>query len=276
MSLWDRLELIDSRIIYALIFIVLIIPIARPIGLPLKVSPLTKESYEIIDSLPEGSKVLYHIGFYPGCMGEIEPSVVATIKHLLRKNLKIYFIDLYMGVGILNILPPVLEKIPEWKNAVYDEDYLMLGYFAGGEATCKAIGADVKSIVKEDMNGNPTDILKMMEGIKTVGDFDFILNTGEGNAMVMFQWSLPYKVDTVMAGLMMALAPDLMPQLEAGVIQGVIAGLRGGAEYEYLVHAPGEGIAGIDAISTSHISIIILLLLGNLGMAMKKMRGEET
>jgi hypothetical protein len=269
MSLWDRLERLDARIIYILILIVLIIPLARPLGLPLKVSPLTKDAHQIIDELPAGSKVLYHTCIYPGCMGEMEPVVTATIKHLLRNDIKIYFIDLQAsGVGIMNMLPPLLEKIPEYKNAVYDEDYLMLGFYAGGEATFKNIGADVKSIVTVDLRGNPTDTLKMMDGIKTVSDFDLILNTGECNPGVMFQWSLPYKVKTVLA--------DIMPQYEAGVIQGVLAGLRSGAEYEYLIRSPGVGIAGIDAISTSHLTIIILLVIGNLGMVLKKLIGEKT
>jgi hypothetical protein len=277
MSLWDRLERLDARIIYILILIVLIIPLARPLGLPLKVSPLTKDAHQIIDELPAGSKVLYHTCIYPGCMGEMEPVVTATIKHLLRNDIKIYFIDLQAsGVGIMNMLPPLLEKIPEYKNAVYDEDYLMLGFYAGGEATFKNIGADVKSIVTVDLRGNPTDTLKMMDDIKTVSDFDLILNTGECNPGVMFQWSLPYKVKTVMACLMMGLAPDIMPQYEAGVIQGVLAGLRSGAEYEYLIRSPGVGIAGIDAISTSHLTIIILLVIGNLGMVLKKLIGEKT
>jgi hypothetical protein len=61
MSLWDRLENIDSRIIYSLVFIVLAIPIIQPVGLPLKISPLTQEAYDIIDTMPPGSKVLYQV-----------------------------------------------------------------------------------------------------------------------------------------------------------------------------------------------------------------------
>lgn len=277
MSVWDRLEKIDARIIYALVFIALAIPIIQPLNLPLRVSPLSIEAYQIIEDLPEGSKVLYHTCIYPGCMGEMESPTVATIRALLRRNMKIYFLDLQeSGVGIMNILPPLLENsVPEFQDAVYDEDYVMLGFYAGGVATAKAIGADVKSIITVDMEGNDINSLEMMKDINTVADFDMILNVGECNNYVMFQWSKPYDVLTVMSPLMFGLAPDIMPQYEAGVVQGVIAGLRGGAEFEYLSGLAGKGIIGLDSLSVSHGLVIILLILGNLGMVMKKFSGED-
>jgi hypothetical protein len=276
MSLWDRLENIDSRIIYSLVFIVLAIPIIQPVGLPLKISPLTQEAYDIIDTMPPGSKVLYQVCIYPGCMGEMGPPVVATIQHLLEKDLKIYFIDLQpSGVGIMNMLPPLFEEIPAMENAVYDEDYLMLGFYAGGEPTYKAIGSDVKSIVKVDMYGTKVEELEMMNDINSVADFDLLINTGECNIGFMMQWSKPYERTTIMVPLMFGLAPDIMPQYEAGVVQGVIAGLRGGAEYEFLIGQPGAGLAGMDSISFSHSMVIILLILGNLGYAVQRFSGGE-
>jgi hypothetical protein len=222
----ERLEKIDSKIIYTLLFLTVILPSIFPLGLPIKVSPLTQEAFEVIDSLPEGSKVLYHTCFEPGALGEMGPSVVATIKHLLRKNCKIYFIDMASGQALLNLVPPFMEDVEIYQNAVYDEDYLILGFFPGGEATAKQFASDVKSIVKSDIYGTPVENLKMMEDIDLVSDFDLILNQGECNPMVMYQWSNPYNVPTVMSCLVMALATNIMPAYEAGIIQGVIAGLR--------------------------------------------------
>jgi hypothetical protein len=173
------------------------------------------------------------------------------------------------------MLPPLLDKVPGWTNMVYDEDYVMLGFYAGGEATAKALAADIKSIVTVDMRGNKVGDLKMMEGINTVADFDLIINHGECNTYIMFQMSKPYGVTTIMSCLIFGLAPDILPQYEAGVVQGVIAGIRGGAEYEFIMKAPGVGIAGIDAISTSHSMVVILLIIGNIGMLAKKLSGEE-
>jgi uncharacterized membrane protein YeaQ/YmgE (transglycosylase-associated protein family) len=73
----------------------------------------------------------------------------------------------------------------------------------------------------------------------------------------------------------MALATNIMPAYEAGIIQGVIAGLRGGAEYEFLIGQPGAGLAGMDSISFSHSMVIILLILGNLGYAVQRFSGGE-
>jgi hypothetical protein len=158
---------------------------------------------------------------------------------------------------------------------VYDEDYLIVGFFPGGEATAKQVASDVKSIVKSDIYGTPVENLKMMEDIDLVSDFDLILNQGECNPMVMYQWSNPYNVPTVMSCLVMALATNIMPAYEAGIIQGVIAGLRGGAEYEFLANAPGIGLKGLDQLSMSHILILTLLLIGNLSYVIRRYGGEE-
>jgi hypothetical protein len=230
----------------------------------------------MIGDLPEGSKVLYHVCIYPGCMGEMESPTVATVRHLMRNDIKIYFIELQeSGVGT-QILQTLLESsVPEYKNSVYDEDYVILGFYAGGEATAKAMATDIRGIVNVDAFGTSIDDLEMMNDVNRVDDFDMILNVGECNILVMMQWSKPYNIQTVMCPLMFGLAPDIMPQYEAGVVQGVIAGLRGGAEFEFLSGLPGKGIVGLDSISTSHSMVIILLILGNLGMIMKKMSGED-
>ena len=46
---------------------------------------------------------------------------------------------------------------------------------------------------------------------------------------------------------------------------GILGGLRGGAEYEILINKPGASVAKMDSESISHLYIIALIIIGNIG-----------
>jgi hypothetical protein len=41
-------------------------------------------------------------------------------------------------------------------------------------------------------------------------------------------------------------------------------GLTSSAEYELLLKKPGLAVAGVDAVSTSHLMVVALVILGNI------------
>jgi hypothetical protein len=47
-------------------------------------------------------------------------------------------------------------------------------------------------------------------------------------------------------------------------------GLTVSAEYELLLQKPGLAVAGVDAVSTSHLLIVLLVVIGNLAFFMTK------
>jgi hypothetical protein len=47
---------------------------------------------------------------------------------------------------------------------------------------------------------------------------------------------------------------------------GLIAGLKGAAEYELISKQPGAGLAGMDAQSAGHMLVIAFVFLCNLGL----------
>ncbi len=59
--------------------------------------------------------------------------------------------------------------------------------------------------------------------------------------------------------------PEIMPNLQAGQIVGIVAGMRGAAEYEIMVGKPGTAVAGMDAQSFAHVLIMLLIIVGNVG-----------
>ena len=51
----------------------------------------------------------------------------------------------------------------------------------------------------------------------------------------------------------------------SGQYKGLLAGLRGAAEYELLTDYPGSAILGMDAQSAAHFLVIALIAIGNIG-----------
>jgi hypothetical protein len=48
-----------------------------------------------------------------------------------------------------------------------------------------------------------------------------------------------------------------------GQLDGIIAGLRGAADYEVLLGEPGAGVDGMPAQSTVHAIIIVFIIISN-------------
>ena len=62
MSIWQKMTSLPREIVMALVLVAIIIPAMNPLGLPLLTGQMSKDWYDTIDELPEGSIVLFDIG----------------------------------------------------------------------------------------------------------------------------------------------------------------------------------------------------------------------
>ena len=87
--MWEKLANIDNRILYLFVVLCLIIPIIKPIGMPVSINKdLTLPFYEFIDSLSEGDIVLFDIAYSASNDTELTPMVKAVMEHCARKGVK--------------------------------------------------------------------------------------------------------------------------------------------------------------------------------------------
>jgi len=68
------------------------------------------------------------------------------------------------------------------------------------------------------------------------------------------------------------MAADNTPYYEAGQLVGLSGGMKGSADYEQLVGAPGLATRGMDAQSFGHLLIISFIALGNVAYFMTRGR----
>jgi len=71
------------------------------------------------------------------------------------------------------------------------------------------------------------------------------------------------------AGVTAVSAADAYPFLQSGQLTGLLAGMKGGAEYEVLVQKAGyskaymPAVAAMDSQSLAHVVIMLLVIIGN-------------
>ena len=272
MSVIQRLGRIDNRIIYTLLILVLVYPLARPIGLPISVSEYTRNSYEVIDSLQAGDVVLFDVAYSVAGAGDVEPQALAVTRHLFSKGVKIIFVA-YVVEGP-QIVEMNLLSVPEAEGKVYGEDYVNLGYLAGRETAIATYARGLKQAFPLDSRGNPTSELALLQDIDTAGDVDLFMFFTAANSDMYVRQITPYNVP-IIGGLINAIAPQAEPYVHAGQLDGILIGLRGGAEYETQMGRPGVGVASMDAQSMGHLLFIGFILFANLAYFTTRGRGGK-
>jgi len=264
-----KLANLDRRVIYAVVFLSLSIPLIWPIGMKVSVDPSTQALYNLIESVPAGSPVLVSMDTSPGGFGELASGAAAMFNHMSMRGLKI------IAVGFFDTGPSLMETAlggSAYKNKTYGTDYVNLGYLAGGENAISAMAKDIPGSFPKDYRGNLTSSMPIMQGINTAEDVALVVSISSGTPGIpewIRQVGDPMKVP-IAAVLVAVNVPNMTPYLQAGQLKGMIPSMKGAAGYEVLMGVKGLGTAGMDAQSVSHLAILAFAVLGNLVYALTK------
>lgn len=264
----DRIENVDRRVIYFIVTLAVLLPLINPIGLPLNIAQESLDYYNEIEAIAPGSKILMKVDMEAGLSGELGPAAVATMNHLLQKDVKMVFIFFYRGDGPIVFENQILPQIDGYVDSTnfggleYGVDWVSLGYIEGHETAMTKLAADM-NYATLDQYGNALVDLPLMDEIKTAGDFDYLIHVGAGdNAAVLNQFSTPYdlKAITATAGVDYT---GILPYYKSGVYSGILNSLKGTAEYEFLLGKPGLAIVATDSISVIHATLLVMIVISN-------------
>lgn len=257
MNLANRVQNVDRRIIYTLVFIFLALPLFVPLGLPLRITRETRAAYDFIRGLPAGTKVLFVDSTGPATAPELEPQSVAMLRHMQRLGHRIVMAPL-----AADTLAFVLRYGQMLTDLGYQEgeDFIILPFMAGGETVYASMASDIRSLYA-DQPSSP-----LWDAVENISSFGLVIDVSGGESQ---RWAIahiegPYGIPVVAAITAVILAVT-QPFFAAGQFMGLVSGLNGAAEYEVLARVPGKAAAGMDAQSLGHALIIFFVFLGNLG-----------
>lgn len=271
MSLVEKLLNIDRRIIYLVIGLAVIIPFFIPMRLPIYVSPSVQSVYDYIGYLPEGSVVLMGFNFSPATKAELYPMCLAILRHCYSKKLKV--IGLTLNSRAATIGDDAMRQAAKEYGYEEHRDYTYLGFKSQMESVMLGIGEDISIPFPKDYSKTPISQIPMMKDIKNYSDIDLVIDFGSANtpeAWVAYAGARYHQ--TIAAGCTGVMVSGLYPYLKTGQLIGLIGGLKGAAEYEKLIDRPEKAILGMKAQSIAHMTIILLVIFGNVVYLLSRRR----
>lgn len=265
-----KINKLDDRILYVLIGLSVLLPLIKPVQLPLSPSSMSMDAFEAIDNLPAGSRIFVITEIVPSLAAENYPQLVAIHRHAISKGLRIIYV-----ASSATGSPYLVEIVDAWQQEYsyeYGKDVVILPYRAGDESLVVQIGQNFRGLYDEDYYDNPLDGMEIMQGISDIGDVDLVVSIGGGELYrhVVRHIQAPKKLPTIV-GCTAVMTTFVTPFYSSGQFAGIIAGMGGAADYEYLANVPGTGVSGMDAQSLGHLVLLILILLGNIsGLVLRK------
>jgi hypothetical protein len=275
-DIYERMQAIDRRVFYWILFFALMVPFLNPIGIPVKVNQNTRDLYEGVTALTEENVVIICIDYGVSAWAECHPAVTVCAKAALRAGAKVILLSPVTDHELTYNRLTQVTAGADFEAATYGEDYVYLGYFTGGETAVSQMAADMRSIFPEDHFGTPLDDIPLMADINTANEIDMVLSadTSDYGSYFLRQWEANYDILLAEIGIAM-LGSEWMPYYIAGNAFGLSIGSRGGAELEALIGEPGEATTAMDSISVSHLLIVLAVVLANVGILAKLGRGNN-
>ncbi len=275
----DMLLNIDRRVIYLFVFLSVIIPFISPAKLKVTVTPEVKSIYDFIETLPEGKPVLLAADYDPQTSAENEPQAQALLRHMFRKNLRVIVATMSQdGAAMAEMLTTSISKEYNKQRGI---DYVYLGYKPYFGVVILSIGQDFRISYPADFYNTKLDDIPMMKDIHNYNDLGAIIQIGGGNVSNFWLSNAHerYKIPLALAVTAVS-GPQYYANLQAKQLFGLIAGLKGAAEYETLlwdeyerIGAHKRAIQGMNVQNFVHILIVGLTLVGNIAFFLRKQRG---
>ncbi|QUL98562.1 MAG: hypothetical protein IMF26_00170 [Candidatus Fermentithermobacillus carboniphilus] len=249
-------------LIWGLLSIVVLLPLVKPIGLPVGYAAETEAAFKFIDNLPKGSITMMVCEVAPSNAGEIWPAAIAIARHHLEKGHKVV-ISTFIPDGIMYSLE--LGKLLEKEyGAKYGEDYIVLPYVAGRETALAAVADNIRGVYKEDQFKQDLNNLPLWTRIQSIKDFAVVscyTSSDDTWWLVRHIWG-KYQVPCISSTVSVA-TPDSLTYYKNGQLVGMLGGVRGAAYYEQRLGKPGMATKSMDAQSAGHIYLLVLMLIGN-------------
>jgi len=271
-NIFDKLQNIDRRVFYWVLFITLMVPFVRPIGLPVKVVQNTRDLYLGItgDNVKPGDIVIMNFGYGVSAWSECAPGFTVCAKALLREGARIVFMGSQYDVELsFNKLKN--DAKADFATKEYGVDYVFLGYFTGGESAIAQLATDAWTVYPADHYRTSVSDIPMMQDFHGWQDITLVLSsdTGDVGSYFLRQWQAAHGTKLAEIGIAMNGSTDY-PYYLAGNYFGLSIGSRGGAELEVLIGEPGEATTAMDSINASHLLIVLAVIVANVGYLLSR------
>jgi hypothetical protein len=265
-----RLSRIDRRILYIIILVCVVVPLLAGVRLEMSVTPPVRGLYDAVENLEPGSYVWLAADYDPGSMPELYPMNVAFVEHLFSRDIKVICAALWPPGPPL--AQRVFDDLASRYGKQYGVDYVNLGFKEGREAVMVSVAEDMQSTFPRDFAGTPWQDIPMLRDIHDLRDVDMIVCVSAGYPGIK-EWvqQIATRYNLAIGGGVTAVSgPEMYPYIQSGQLVGLLAGMKGAAEYEQLVRKPGLGLSGMVAQSYVHVMVVVFIIFANVVFIIEK------
>ena len=258
----ERFLNIDRRIIFAAVALAVIGSLLVDFSLPVPATPPVQKIFDKIESMPPGAHFLLSFDYDPSSKEELQPMALALLHHCFRRGVKV--IGMTHNPGGTGLAEQALNSTASIYQRKYKEDYVFLGYKPGGASLVINMGEDIHTAFLKDFYGNDTTTLPALQGVESLRDIDYLVDLAAGVTIETWIAFGKEKYQFEMgAGCTAVIGPEMYPFLDSRQINGLMAGLKGAAEYEVLVERKAQAFEGMRPQSVTHCLVILFVLFGN-------------
>jgi hypothetical protein len=275
-TIWDKLQEIDPRYIYAALLLVITLPLLFPITLPNIPGQPAVKAYRTLQSVahrnPHGF-VLIASDWAASTRGESHWQDIAALRQVMTDRLRFAEVSFdpqnrsLEQADIATVNNELIQTLPGYAPYVYGRDYCLWGYRPSTAIPqfLKGLVDNVPATVHADYRGNAISSLPCMHGIRSLRDADAVLLITPSSLLDTFlQFVTSNKGRTPLIYFPTAvMAPEGYPYLDSGQISGMVTGIKGAGDYEQLEGAHGFATRISTALSLVYALILVLILVGN-------------
>ena len=275
-TIWDKLQQVDRRVFYWILFISLTVPFLTPLGLPITVTPSTQAYFDGLKTIGSGEVVVLSINSGVSAWGDCLPAMEASVYQVHQQGGKLIVWSIgYNDCDLTwtRIKTDLANDV--FKDWVEGTDYAYFGYCPGQETNVALLRDNIRSVYTKDVRGTAIDDIPLMKNINDATKIKFVMSSDTGDAQIYYirQWKngqVNYEKTgkpplVAEMGIAMNKSGDMVYFL-SGDEFGLVAGSRGAAELEALVVRKANATVTMDSISVSHILLVLAIILANVGM----------
>jgi len=280
---YEKIRNLDRRVIFLMIGLSVVVPLLLVIRFPEYPTPMVKDTFRIVESLPAGSKVLFVFDYDPSMDPELQPMSTAWLRHCAEKRLRVYICSLWpLGQDlardtVAQVKKDLLRKEKETGVRIpfeYGVDYVNLGYKSGDKGVINVMLTNIEKIYPTDVTNRAVSSLPMMQSVRSLRDFDLIIDVsgGEPGTKEWIQFGSDPAGVKIIGGSTAVQAPQLYPYYPRQ-LAGLLSGLKPAAEYEQLLGEKypqyadirdNKGRIRMGAQAIAHIVIMAFIVIGNI------------
>ena len=268
---------LDRRWIFLVVLLAVVVPIVQPIGLPVTTTESTRHAFEYIESLKPGDTVLISFDYGPSSAPENDPMAEAVMRQCAIKKIRFIVIAFFRGGGLARANDCVAKIASEFPDLEYGVDYVNLGFKDGADAVMRRMGSDITAAFPTDTRGTPTSRIPMMAGIRSLHQVSAVFTVATGVLGEIWITQVHAQTGTpIIIGPTAVSAPKYYAFQNSGQLVGMVAGMKGAAEYESLLRGSHREMArfygsthgftatkGMDVQTVLHAAILGFILIGN-------------